>query len=69
MPDQENAPFLGANATLTIRRRTRRQGYTERSYPARVVASSRGLITVEFINEADRLVRRACYPSQVRVHA
>lgn len=59
----------GATATLTIRRRTSKAGYTVRSYPARVVSSSRGLVVVEFINEASRIVRRACYPSQVRVHA
>jgi hypothetical protein len=58
----------GMNATLTIRRRTSRAGYTVRQYPARVVSRSRGAVIVDYVTDADTIARRACYPSQVRVH-
>lgn len=69
MMHASNPAIAGANATLTIRRRTSRLGYTIRHYPARLVSRTRTSLVVEYLNEAGRIVRRAAFSSQVQVHA
>lgn len=69
MDDTPRPAVAGANATLTIRRRTSKQGYTERRYPARLVSRTRTSLVVEYVTDTGKIARRACFASQVRVHA
>jgi len=68
MQDASNPAIAGANATLTIRRRTSRLGYTIRQYPARVVSATRTSLVVEYVNDLGRVARRAAFTSQVQLH-